>query len=364
MSNELQKHKASDTVKWILTLFAFILVAVMLTGIICGWFDKKTDNPDSVEQEQTELGGFGIDEVHSTKTMSLAVSTYAVSAPDSYTVTATVTPTTAKNKNVDWAVEFVNGSSAWADGKSASSYVKVTPTSTGSATATVTCQQAFGERIKVVAKSNDDASISAYCVCDYYERISSVSGNFTGMGSFDTAKAVNEWTFEKGGLISTNMGGDMTGLYEICLSYGTTQTAYTIGENLHDMEITLTPTQEFRAAMKAKYSSYECAPVSFVANNGSIARDVPLNYGTGCYFPLTGMTTLSEVKMDAIEIMFIGDYAAEVLCENPDMCFMTVTVKIEGEYNDFISTFKVKAKQSTLPLSVTGLRVDKDSLSF
>lgn len=51
-NNELYEHKRSDTVKWVLTLFAFILVGVMLAGIILGWFDKKDELP--VEEEQTE----------------------------------------------------------------------------------------------------------------------------------------------------------------------------------------------------------------------------------------------------------------------------------------------------------------------
>ena len=364
MSNELQKHKTSDTVKWVLTLLAFILVGIMLTGIMLGWFDKKADNPMTGEQQQTETSGFEIDEVYNTKSMSLAVSTYAASVPNSYTVTATVTPSTAKNKNVDWSVEFVNALSAWAKGKTASSYVKVTPASTGSATATVTCSQAFGEKVKVVAKSNDNASISAYCVCEYYERISAVTGSFTGLDNFDTSKSVNEWSYSTSGKVSTATLGDMNGLYEITVGYGTSSTAYTIAENLHSMEVTLEPTQEFRTAMKAKYSDYECAPVSFMGNNGSVAMEVPQNYGTGCYFPLTGMTTLSDLSGDPIFMISICDYANEILCANPNMSFMNVTVKIEGDYNDFTTTFKVKAKQSSLPTSATGLKVDKTILNF
>lgn len=37
----LSEHKKSDTVKWVLTLVAFLIVGVMLAGIICGWFEKK-----------------------------------------------------------------------------------------------------------------------------------------------------------------------------------------------------------------------------------------------------------------------------------------------------------------------------------
>ena len=55
MSNELYEHKRSDTIKWVLTLLAFILVGVMLAGIILGWFDKKEEPP--AEEEQTEQAG-------------------------------------------------------------------------------------------------------------------------------------------------------------------------------------------------------------------------------------------------------------------------------------------------------------------
>ena len=51
-NNELYEHKRSDTVKWGLTLLAFILVGVMLAGVILGWFDKKEEPP--AEEEQTE----------------------------------------------------------------------------------------------------------------------------------------------------------------------------------------------------------------------------------------------------------------------------------------------------------------------
>ena len=57
-NNELYEHKRSDTVKWVLTLLAFILVGVMLTGVILGWFDKKEEPPvEEEQQQQTEEGG-------------------------------------------------------------------------------------------------------------------------------------------------------------------------------------------------------------------------------------------------------------------------------------------------------------------
>ena len=52
MNNELQEHKKSDTVKWILTLVGFILVGMLLIGIILGWFEKK--EVQGVQREQAQ----------------------------------------------------------------------------------------------------------------------------------------------------------------------------------------------------------------------------------------------------------------------------------------------------------------------
>ncbi|MGN0806245.1 MAG: hypothetical protein ACI4MC_04330, partial [Candidatus Coproplasma sp.] len=59
MSNELQKHKTGDKIKWILTLLAFILVGVMFAGIILGWFDKETENKEETEEQAVILNENG-----------------------------------------------------------------------------------------------------------------------------------------------------------------------------------------------------------------------------------------------------------------------------------------------------------------
>ena len=76
------------------------------------------------------------------------------------------------------------------------------------------------------------------------------------------------------------------------------------------------------------------------------------------------MTSLSDNLGDPIYMEMLASDAMRVLCDNPDMCFMSVTIKIKGDNNDFTSTFKVKAKRSTLPLKVTNLTVDKSTLKF
>ena len=178
-NNELYEHKRSDTVKWVLTLFAFILVGVMLAGIILGWFDKK-DEPPAEEEQQTEEGGElvvndGINDgvsLMSEKISPADFEAYGVSplAESAQTVTATIQPSDALNKAVDWSVAWANASSAWADGKTVTDYVTVTPTADGALTATAECLQAFGEQIIITATGRDNSSAKGTCTVDYSQR--------------------------------------------------------------------------------------------------------------------------------------------------------------------------------------------------
>ena len=178
MDNELHRHKTSDTVKWVLTLLAFILVGVMLAGIILGWFDKKEESPAEEEQQTEESGmvvGDGIGEEISLMSARIAAadySEYGVSplAESAQTVTATVTPSDALNKKVDWSIAWANASSSWAKSKTVTDYVTLTPTSDGAVTATLECLQPFGEQIIVTATSRDNSSAKGTCTVDYSQR--------------------------------------------------------------------------------------------------------------------------------------------------------------------------------------------------
>lgn len=118
----LFEHKKSDTVKWVLTLVAFLIVGVMLAGILCGWFEKEEEIPQEEQQEQTYNGAPVTDEngevIDGTKShllpkamafRSAALLDGADAPYTSVTLTATVEPDTASDKTVDWSVRFMNG---------------------------------------------------------------------------------------------------------------------------------------------------------------------------------------------------------------------------------------------------------------
>ena len=78
------------------------------------------------------------------------------------TLVATVLPSTARNKAVDWSI-------VWADANNTaniSQYLTVTPESNGSTTATVTCTQAFTGNAVVIVTTRE-SGYTAECVVTY-----------------------------------------------------------------------------------------------------------------------------------------------------------------------------------------------------
>ena len=186
MSNELYEHKRSDTVKWILTLLAFILVSVMLAGIICGWFDKKEEPP--AEEEQTEQAavvdgdGNAMDEdivypmPAKMSFSALALAEARAGDPTSSTVAASeqsvevqieayVMPENATNRKVDFSIAW--GEGAQRSAEPVTNYVTVTPQSDGSRIATVACKQGFGDDTILITVTTRDGGFQATCTVTF-----------------------------------------------------------------------------------------------------------------------------------------------------------------------------------------------------
>lgn len=209
-NNELYEHKRSDTVKWVLTLFAFILVGVMLAGIILGWFDKKEEPP--AEEEQTEQAavmdgeGNAMDEdtiYPMPEKMSFSAAAFAqplaqfgepsgttVTSPQSVDVRieAYVYPESAANKAVDFSVAWGNAPTHGSE--QVSNYLTVTPDSDGSTMATVSCKKAFGDDTIVITVTTREGGYTATCTV-----------SFTGIASgieITSSTATKKSTSERG----------------------------------------------------------------------------------------------------------------------------------------------------------------------
>ena len=209
-NNELYEHKRSDTVKWVLTLFAFILVGVMLAGVILGWFDKKEEPP--AEEEHTEQAavmdgeGNAMDEdtiYPMPEKMSFSAAAFAqplaqfgepsgttVTSPQSVDVRieAYVYPESAANKAVDFSVAWGNAPTHGSE--QVSNYLTVTPDSDGSTTATVSCKKSFGDDTIIITVTTREGGYTATCTV-----------SFTGIASgieITSSTATKKSTSERG----------------------------------------------------------------------------------------------------------------------------------------------------------------------
>lgn len=193
--NELYEHKRSDTVKWVLTLIAFIVVGVMLAGILCGWFEK-----DEAKEEQAGVPAYSfiVGNGEGNRMSLTSVRNSAVTG-ESVTITATVEPDNeAENTGVDWTAAWKNAESEWASGKSVSDYVTLTPGGedyAASKSVTLENLQPFAEQIVVKATARDDPEITATCTADYAQKPVNFSLSF--------------------GEVSCNFGGDTDVTLEI-----------------------------------------------------------------------------------------------------------------------------------------------------
>ena len=181
MSNELYEHKRSDTVKWVLTLVAFIVVGVMLAGIILGWFEKS---PSAEEQEQAAVidgEGNAMDagtlyRMPEKMTFTAAGSGIPLAQfgdPDGTTSTASaevrieayVVPENANNREVDFSVAW--GEGAQRSAEPVTDYVTVTPETDGSRVATVACIKGFGDDIILITVTTRDGGFQATCTVTF-----------------------------------------------------------------------------------------------------------------------------------------------------------------------------------------------------
>lgn len=218
MSNNKRGGVNGFGLKLFAAITSLLLAASVITTGVCfgtgAWQLAPKDEPVQEQQGNEEAGGAIISEVEqngislmSAKVAAADYADYGVStlAETAYTLTATITPDDAFDKTVDWSIAFANPSSSWANGKTVTDYVTVTPSSDGSLTATVQCLQDFGEQIIVTVTSRNNSSAKATCTVDYVKRVESVgftSGAENGGTYYDI---INVKSNIQGGLVYTGL---------------------------------------------------------------------------------------------------------------------------------------------------------------
>lgn len=241
-------------------LILMLIAGIVLAGITQG-FQNWNFGAETIE-EQSELnensgGSLIVSEITSSSNIKLASSdaTATAASTSGVTLTATITPSTATDKTVDWSVEFVNASSSWASGKTASDYLSVTPTSDGSTTATVSAISAFGEQIKITVTCRTNTDITASCTVDYGERLGDISTL-----TFLNTKFATSQTLTNSGVQSVEAakGANWQGMYAMYAGSGTFtyepayNSNYTVANEDSTVSVSVKPTSEFYSALQAQ----------------------------------------------------------------------------------------------------------------
>ena len=342
------KYKSNKIVTAVLAILLVIVIAgaAALVGVLSNGFKDWTKFQPDEQMEQTDEtadnGGAIIGESvgSGVKVMSakIAPENYAANgvsaqAETAYTLTATVLPVKASNKAVDWTVSFVNPSSAWATGKTATDYVTVTPTADGALTANVECLQAFGEQIKVTVTSRNNAEATATCLVDYAERVAGYTLTLTN-GGVTISSSDPEYT--------------VTGNSSVSISKGEyTKTVGTIEENF-------TGTYVIRGN------------ASFAANMSSIGVNATVKQVSGSVVPVgedifTSLYQLSPQGGTPFPSMNqLMDYANS----HTDIPFAEVYVHLEGEHSDYTCTFSLYGSSGIFTYEVENVSLNQSQIIF
>ena len=386
MNNEFYEHKKSDKVKWIMTLIAFLIVGVVLAAVITQGFQtatpwEKQDKEHEHHYEDdicTECGdeqpgqtagavigeseGVGV----SLLSEKIAKADYAANgvsplAKSAYTLTATVEPSNAVNKAVDWSVSFVNPSSSWATGKTVTDYVTVTPTSDGALTATVQCLQAFGEQIKVTVTHRNNENATASCTVDFAKKLEGV--RFYNDSYFDFTIGEDEEAFHPSGE-SLAQSPDLEFLYS----------DYTL-EDSFDLTLKAEIDPNFLSAYKDAVPDEVGVQVLMSSRtysfngNAFLTSYLDKNYPFYFYPDEMAFINLGDVTGKYAQLVFGGNDECHnaigtIIEENPSYYYYDLTLTATGTYSSFTDTIRIVPDRENYEFVVRSLSLNNSSLVF
>lgn len=352
-------EKNNEQVKNIWKPLCLVFAALLaLSWVFFGFLYSKGgvdfSSLETPEQVQTDNGSPVTDEngekLPSDETIpmpsALAFSSAAAldgetAAYDSVTLTATVKPDTATNKTVDWSVAFVNPSSAWASGKSATDYVTVTPTSDGSTTATVQCLKDFGEQIKITVTSRDNENAKASCTVDFRKRIVDLN--------LETAD--NYSISEEDKIITCLKLKDISYTVDYLGGYTLVYSEFTIDDTSFDERaLTVTIADSFYQALKV--SGLTVAEDSLIVEKANFYP-----WALGCLWLDGNSNTFVLLGVGQYFNNYVTAIQAAV-----DSVLGTVTFTFDGDNSSFEKTYSIKVDSSALVFSVESVSLDQSNV--
>lgn len=269
----------------------------------------------------------------------------STSAEGSVVVTATITPATASNKKVDWSLSWKNPSSIWANGKTVSDYVMVTPDSDGSLSATVKAVKSFSEQIILTCTSRDDINVKSTCTIDYSKKIESISVSIKKDGSDSALYWSND--------------GD---LYDIVVN--TTLSEGTIEDNF-TFSYSMEATDEFISACQQTYNGFNPSGASTqISLIGKTTFTLELPQIETSYEKLTSNYIYFHIDSSnsALYRSAVNKFKRAVESFNGSM--FNLKISASNAYSNYEKTVEISSSGANFSVSVEDVTLSDSSIIF
>ena len=338
----------AKTIKKIIALALSFLceaIAGMSLTVVNTKLSRENQGVEVNHNDQLSFGGFFGNGITLT-----ASAEETVASTDSVRLTATLLPEeTTVSRNVSWSVAWKDPSSTWANGKTVTDYVSLTPTSSGALTADLKCLQAFGEQIIVTVTSDYNPELTATCNVDYVQKVTSASLSF--------------------GNIAINLGGSTAVKYEI--AKGVTGPGGAVQATVETSD-TYTIAEDFTYSVQlTSYADYVGTGDIFSLKDSAITgRAFQINteyYGEEIYFDYDHdiidwfiMARAGDICFDELSTAEIEEYFSDITTPGLYQVNFTIT----GAYNTYTYTSQVYCTGYTNNASLTTLSVDYTKVAF
>ena len=332
------------------TNWAAIVLAVLFVGVVVflvvvtegfknwdtsTWFDKQEEQtpPVITDENGNDLAD---GQIHAMpQAMVFRSSTLASGANAAVTLKATVKPDTAENKAVDWTVEWFDSSAAWANGKTVTDYVTATPSADGSVTATITCKQDFGAKIRITVTSRENPDAFASCTVDLKQKLVGVNVSLAVAGG-STYATLTE-SSPSATIVPEFMAVAQSVTYEKVLSE-----VYTLPADSVTFSGTLTATTALNNALTA--GGFKAAPnFDFTSSLSGLPGNTFFTTVIGSSYTAAQQNQVVNILKDSM---------------NPEYL---MTIKAGGET---IATYGIKFDMSSFGDRVESVTIDKGTIVF
>lgn len=357
----------------IVILLLVVMLGVGAVGYLSKGF-KDWDYKDWFKQEQKEQQGVKDNEGNTLNPekvyampSSLGVSTVADVDPAKSTVNliATVKPDNATMQNVEWSVEWVGEYvGGWTGASEAvTDFIELRPMANNPNAITVTIVKAFGQQLKIVAKSKDNPNLKCETIVDYvsddFEFMYSNNGEFgyrlPGTDFTEEVEAVlKPITTAKDGTVDKLQFGASISELVVC----TVRDDYTYSYSLQF-------TKEFRDYIKQEQLIVTCvsSPVSLPVEKFSGGFSIE---GAVVDFSFESFTKFlvhtSDGNIEYAHYNNFMDIMSNFQTENPTKNVFYISTNIVGTYNSYSFDCYFRINPDALYIYNTDITVNNDHI--